>query len=260
MLCVSSLVPPGRLPLFPYPTLAGAIWPLASSDRAVDLWRIKNIKWHYPPHLLPLSVSLSLHAWYPFLYAPLASGDVVCVLPFDMQYIICHVCQSGSQSGRLSVGRLVGRSALAHPGRVAHVGRCCYWQFVFCVCQASLINLHGIYNNKCNCNYNHDTWKFKRKVKNEYNRIDRTRGPRCTHTRTHTSTYIYRWGLTVDMTGPKKTDRQIDSQGDRWTEGLREQRGQSGKRTPKWTMTATENWDGRCIVVVVVVAAATCVA
>lgn len=27
---------------------------------------------------------------------------------------------------------------------------------------------------------------------------------------THTSTYIYRWGLTVDMTGPKKTDRGIE--------------------------------------------------
>lgn len=34
------------------------------------------------------------------------------------------------------------------------------------------------------------------------------------------------------MTGPKKIDR-------RGREGF-----QSGKRTPKWTMSATKNWDG----------------
>lgn len=52
-----------------------AIWPTAASDRAVDLWRIKNIKWHYPP---PLAVLFTTPHWPEAAAAAAAAALSVC--------------------------------------------------------------------------------------------------------------------------------------------------------------------------------------
>lgn len=159
-----------------------AIWPTAASDRAVDLWRIKNIKWHYPPTPSSLLIPFSLRSIGQGRRRQ--QGRCLYVALWHAIYNLpCMPARPGYWLAWLA-------HILARPGQR---WPCCATGNLFFVCQASLINLHGIYNNnKCNCNYNHDTWKFKRKVKNEYNRIDRARwGPsgldrRCLHTHMHT--------------------------------------------------------------------------
>lgn len=129
-----SLHPPST----PTPSLASAIWPTASSDRAVDLWRIKNIKWHYPTHSLSLalspclSLSLSLHL-IPFSLRPIGQRRrCLCVALWHAIYNLpcMPVRQAACPSVRMSVCRTFGCSLGASTswpcwpcrgGRVAHV-------------------------------------------------------------------------------------------------------------------------------------------
>lgn len=100
-----------------------AIWPTAASDRAVDLWRIKNIKWHYPP--TPSSLLI------PFSLRSIGQGrrrqQGRCLYVALWHAIYNLPCMPG-------LAWLLASLASAYPGQARPtLAMLRYWQFVFCM-------------------------------------------------------------------------------------------------------------------------------